>query len=203
MRYKVENERVLQLIRRSENDIQIFVEISAGKTMTLEVKLTDIIENIFRSRQLDGGRVLAYYKISQGNVLDLQLPPVQMIAIYINTLGLKLIPLEIDSSNTGQKREIDIQMDRSNLVVDVKEIIQVRESIVRSQQSTDYRALSSYKIENGSRIYLEILFSISVNIPEKETITLQVSPHDTVRAIKQNLCDKENISIDAYLLQMV
>ena len=203
MRYKVENERVLQLIRRSDNDIQIFVEISAGKTMTLEVKLTDIIENIFRSRQLDGGRVLAYYKISQGNVLDLQLPPVQMIAIYINTLGLKLIPLEIDSSNTGQKREIDIQMDRSNLVVDVKEIIQVRESIVRSQQSTDYRALSSYKIENGSRIYLEILFSISVNIPEKETITLQVSPHDTVRAIKQNLCDKENISIDAYLLQMV
>ena len=94
-------------------------------------------------------------------------------------------------------------MDRSNLVVNVKEIIQVRESIVLSQQSTHYRALSSYKIENGSRIYLDILFSISVNISEKETITLQVSPNDTVRAIKQNLCDRENILIDAYLLQMV
>ena len=253
----------------------VFVKTSSGETFEFYVNLYSTITNIekkvagrmdhlllqihqliYDNQLLEDCRTLSYYKISHGSVLDLQLPPIQIILIYINILARKLIQWEIDLSNTvinlktviqektgysiqqqrfifnerdledhtilgqckletenilylelfssihfrivfnkDQRREIDLQMDRSHLIIDLKQIIQTKENILPSQQRitfsnelfNEYRSISSYNIEDDNTLYLDILFSISVNILAKETITLQVSTNHTIKQIKENI----------------
>ena len=97
----------LQLVRRLENDMQIFLERLGGKTLTLQVKLTDTVENIkakipqkqrliFLNRQLDNGRVLAYYKIYDRCTLHLTRPFFTNTQIFVRT-------------PSGQTRTIDLR----------------------------------------------------------------------------------------------
>ena len=185
--------------------ILIFVEMEKKfQTFGLSVAITDTVgkvkakilectnippelqELVFDSQRLQHSRSLSYYNIQEESTIHLILPQMY-IFVHIQAPYAKTIAFEVMSADT---------------IRDLKEKIWVKQGIHPHQQRIfsignkldDYHTLSEYNIQKESTVYLELRqpgVMIFVKTQKGKTITLHMTPSDTIKRIKATIQGKE------------
>ena len=228
--YNIQRESTLDLhlvMKLTQNILSlIFVKTFTGKTITLEVKALDTIENvksmidekedippdlqilIFHELQLEDGHTLYEYNIQDGDELHLSL---RLINIR------KSMQIFVKILNTGKK--ITIEADPSNTIENIKCKIQDQTSIPPDQQQMLFtgellentHTIFYYNIQHKSTIQLVCTGNLTVKIsrmviiittPTGKSIALEVKHSSiiTIENLKYMILNKEGIPPDQQVL---
>ena len=212
--YNIQSESVIQLVTPGKvGCFPIFVCISKV-TFALEVKASDIIEDIkvkikemegipldqqhlfFKSKLLEDGHNLSYYGIQSGDFLILASGGGEDFTIFVKILAGKAIPLTVRTNYTIEYVKNVIEM-KEGIPADKQRLIYDR------REMEDTKTLSDCSVHKESTLHLvERLtrggrpISIFVKTPTLKTIHLIYSSSATVEDIKYRLQSLVGIPAD-------
>lgn len=203
--YNIHEKSIIYMHIPMEGFIHIFIKILKFKIIMLEAKPDDIVGKvkakiqqkegicadhqrlIFTGIILDDNKSLCHYNIQEKAMLQLVIHG--SMTITVKTLDNKIIPLEVDASDT---------IDR------VKKLIEETEGIVRERQRLIYggkmlqntETLANHNVKKQSMLYLILRSPEGIDIIIKTLtgyIRLEVQSTDTIEEVKSKIYLQEGI----------
>ena len=209
--YGIEREDTLQLVWKVKRGMGVIIKMKS-LAVGMELEASDTIETVkakiqerivksqnhqlkFNGKYLEGGKTLRDYNVQHGDTIHLDWEVKQGMGILVKTLTKKIIPLEVEITNTIEEVKEKIH-EKKGIPPDQHELV----LIYSHNYLEDGHTLGYYNVQEGDILHafsplpkVRQVMKVFIRTLIGKTIPLEVDVNDTILNVKTRICFVEGI----------